>query len=73
MAMGGNHSKLNSTTKSLVRLDPLFGFSIFFSSPGSGYGVVVGWMEANAPRWSLEGPRSAFDGWMECRERNGGY
>lgn len=22
--------------------------------------------------WSWEGPRSAFDGWMECRDRNGG-
>lgn len=62
--MGGNHSKLNSTTKSLIRLDPLFG-SFKFVSPGSGGGVVVGWMDADASCWSWEGARSAFDGWME--------
>jgi hypothetical protein len=29
-------------------------------------------MDMDVDCWSLEGPRSAFDGWMECRERNGG-
>jgi hypothetical protein len=29
-------------------------------------------MDMDVDCWSLEGSRSAFDGWMECRERNGG-
>ena len=69
--MGGNHSKLNSTTKSLIRLDPLIG-SFKFVSPGSWYGVVVGWMDSDVDCWSWEGPRSAFDARMECWDRNGG-
>lgn len=46
MAMGGNHSKLNSTTKSLVRLDPLFGSFNFLLLAG----VRVrggGWMDGS--------------------------
>ena len=65
MAMGGNHSKLNSTTKSLVRLDPLFG-SFKFVSPGSGHGVVVGWMDANAPQSSGKGSPARRMGGIEC-------
>jgi hypothetical protein len=29
-------------------------------------------MDMDVDCWSLEGSRSAFDCWMECRERNGG-
>ena len=30
-------------------------------------------MDMDVDCWSLDGSRRGFDGWMGCRERNGGY